>query len=245
MTTSTDIVGEAVRLVDAAEEEAVPLRLVGGVAIAIRCPSAQLPALRRGYGDIDAVARARDRRKLQRFLASHEYRGIDQLNAVHGGRRLFFYNDAHARKLDVFLDRFDMCHELDLRDRLAGTGPTLSLADLLLTKLQVVQTTEKDLRDIVAVLADHDLGDDEEGVNLAYLSSLTGADWGLWRTVTQVAVRAGQFAAKLGGFPAASDRAARLVQELEDSPKSTAWRLRARVGERVRWYKLPEEPDFG
>jgi hypothetical protein len=240
-----DILTEAERLSGAAEEEATPLRLLGGVAIALRCPSAQLPALRRSYGDIDVVGRGRDRRKLHRFLAGQGYVGLDQLNAVHGGRRLFFYDEANHRRLDVFLDRFEMCHELDLRPRLGVAGPTLSLADLLLTKLQVVQTTDKDLRDIVAVLADHDFGDDDDGVNLPYLARLTGSDWGLWQTVTQVATRAGGFASELGEFPAAAERAARLVQELDDAPKTAGWRLRARVGERVRWYKLPEEPDFG
>jgi len=28
---------------------------------------------------------------------------------------------------------------------------------------------------------------------------------------------------------------------LESGPKSLRWRLRARVGQRVRWYELPEE----
>lgn len=240
---AADIVTEAGRLAAAAEEEA-PVRLLGGVAIALRCPSARLPALERSYGDIDVVARGRDRRKLQRFLTDQGYRGLDQLNAVHGGARLFYLDEVNRRRLDVFLDRFEMCHDLDLRARLGSPGPTLPLADLLLTKLQVVETTEKDLRDIVALLADHDLTDDEQGVNVTYLAKLTGSDWGLWKTATRVARRAGEFASELGAFPAAVDRAERLAQTLEDAPKSAGWRMRARVGERVRWYKLPEEPDF-
>ncbi|HWD76583.1 MAG TPA: nucleotidyltransferase family protein [Solirubrobacteraceae bacterium] len=241
---AADILTEAQRLSAAAEQEATPVRLLGGVAIALRCPSAQQPPLKRTYGDIDLVARSRDRRKLQRFLAGQGYRGLDQLNAVHGGSRLFFYDEVNQRKLDVFIDRFEMCHELDLRPRLGLAGPTLSLADLLLTKLQVVETTEKDLRDIVAVFADHDFTDDDEGINLPYLVNLTGSDWGLWQTVTQVAERAGRFASGLGGFGRAAERAARLVEVLADAPKTAGWRVRARVGGRVRWYKLPEEPDF-
>jgi hypothetical protein len=240
---AADIVTEAERLAAAAEEE-TPVRLVGGVAVALRCPSAQLPALKRSYGDIDIIARGRDRRKLQRFLTGEGYRGLDQLNAVHGGARLFYLDEINRRRLDVFLDRFEMCHDLDLRSRLGLAGPTLPLADLLLTKLQVVETTGKDLRDIVALLADHDLSDDDQGVNITYLAKLTGSDWGLWKTVTEVARKAGEFASELQAFPVAVERAQRLVQALEDAPKTTGWRLRARVGERVRWYKLPEEPDF-
>jgi len=242
---SADILVEAPRLADAAEEHGVAVRLLGGVAIALKCPSARLAALRREYRDIDVVARGRERRKLQSFLTGQGYRGLDQLNAVHGGSRLFFYDGANRRKLDVFLDRFQMCHELDLRDRLGLEGPTLPLADLLLTKLQVVETTNKDLRDIVALLSDHDLGEDDQAINVTRLVSLTGSDWGLWRTVTQVTRRAQEFAAELGEFATAADRMGRLLELLEHAPKSRTWGLRARVGERVRWYKLPEEPDFG
>ena len=240
---ATDILTEAERLAAAAEDES-PVRVLGGVAIALRCPSAQLPALERTYGDIDVVPRSRDRRKLQRFLTAQGYRGLDQLNAVHGGGRLFYVDEANRRRLDVFLDRFEMCHDLDLRGRLGLSGPTLPLADLLLTKLQVVETTEKDLRDIVALLADHDLSDDDEGVNVTYLAKLTGSDWGLWKTVTRC--RAGPVSSPPSWAPSRwrSTRAQRLVQALENAPKSAGWRMRARVGERVRWYKLPEEPDF-
>jgi hypothetical protein len=242
--TSEDVVAEGERLAVAAEAEGLALRLLGGVAIAITCPSARTAPLKRSYGDIDMIARGRDRRGLQRFLVSHGYQGVEQLNAVHGKSRLFFYDPARGRRLDVFLDRFEMCHDLDLRRRIELAGPTLPLADLLLTKLQVFETTEKDLGDIVAVLSDHDLSTDEEGINVVYLAELTGSDWGLWKTVTLVAGGAQTFASR-GGHHTAAERAGRLVASLEQAPKSRTWTLRDRIGERVRWYKLPEEPDFG
>jgi hypothetical protein len=242
---AADILIEAARLADSAEEQGLSVRLLGGAAIALRCPTARLPALRREYRDIDVVARGRERRKLQSFLTGQGYRGLDELNAVHGGTRLFFYDDANRRRLDVFLDRFEMCHQLDLRDRLGLEPPTLPLADLLLTKLQVVETTDKDFRDIVALLSDHDLGEDDRAINVTRLTRLTGSDWGLWRTVTEVTRRAKEFATQLGEFTTAADRMGRLLEALEQAPKSRSWGLRARIGERVRWYKLPEEPDFG
>ena len=238
------VVADAERLAQAAEAEGVALRLLGGVAIAIRCPSARMPPLQRDYRDIDAIGRGRDRRKIGKLLKPQGYEPLEQLNAVHGRTRLFFYNRQNSRRLDVFLDRFEMCHELDLRDRIKVAGPTLPLADLLLTKLQVFQTADKDLRDIVALLRDHALGDSDESINVAHLAKVTGADWGLWQTVTMVARRAEQFAAELGGVEPAADRARKLVGALEEAPKSAGWKMRARIGERVRWYKLPEEPDF-
>jgi hypothetical protein len=162
---------------------------------------------------------------------------------VHGKARLFYVDPMRSRRLDVFLDHFDMCHDVDLRRRVELPGLTLPLADLLLTKLQVVQTTDKDLRDITALLSDHDLTTDDEGVNITYLTDITGSDWGLWQTVRVVTERAQQFATE-HDFASAAERAGRLVGALERAPKSRKWTMRARVGERVRWYKLPEEPDF-
>ncbi len=111
-------------------------------------------------------------------------------------------------------------------------------------KLQVVETNEKDLLDLSAILADHDLSTDESGVNLTYLAELAGSDWGLWRTIEMVAERGGEFARALPGFPAGelvAERLARLRTELEEAPKTRGWRMRARIGERKRWYELPEE----
>jgi hypothetical protein len=36
-------------------------------------------------------------------------------------------------------------------------------------------------------------------------------------------------------------RVQELLDDLDAAPKSVAWRLRARVGERLRWYEIPEE----
>jgi hypothetical protein len=52
-------------------------------------------------------------------------------------------------------------HTIDLRDRFELDDATLPLADLLLTKLQIVQLNEKDVLDILALLADHELDPSE------------------------------------------------------------------------------------
>jgi hypothetical protein len=36
-------------------------------------------------------------------------------------------------------------------------------------------------------------------------------------------------------------QAGRLLEIAVETPKSMKWKLRANVGERVRWYELPEE----
>jgi hypothetical protein len=121
---------------------------------------------------------------------------------------------------------------------------TLSLADLVIFKLQIVETNEKDYLDLCAIFADHDLSDDDTGINLPYIAGLAASNWGLWRTMGIVAERTEQFARELSGFAAGdlvAARVGRLREALEAVPKSRGWKLRARVGERKRWYELPEE----
>ena len=220
------------------------LRLTGGVAVALRCPSAAGPPLARVYKDIDVVTVGAGRDATAALLEELGYVPDREFNTLHGSRRLFFWDPVNERQLDVFVDQARLCHEIDFRSRLEADERTLSLADLLLMKLQVVETNEKDLIDVCAILGDHDLSSDESGVNSAYLASLAAGDWGLWRTLGMVAERGEEFARGLTGFDRGelvAGRLERLREQLEAAPKSRGWKMRARVGERKRWYELPEE----
>ncbi len=205
---------EAERVTGAAEAAGVTLRVTGGVGVALTCRSATHQLLARPYSDIDVVGYAREREPIISLLSGLGYAPDEMFNAMHGARRLFFWDDANSRQFDVFLDKVEMCHVIDLRERLHGPGPAVTCADLLLMKLQIVESNQKDLRDIV------------------------------WRTVTMVAQRADAWAAQLAGLTSRErvhTQVCRLVEALEDVPKSRAWKLRARIGERKRWYTLPEE----
>jgi hypothetical protein len=147
--------------------------------------------------------------------------------------------------LDVLVDKLVMCHTLDLAKRINVTDGTIPLADLLLSKLQIVNLNDKDLRDIVAVLADHDLTDDEEGINRSYISNILGSDWGWWRTATATMLTVRERLDALGLPPdqlgAVAARLDTLRDLSESCQKSMRWRARARMGERVPWYNDPEE----
>jgi hypothetical protein len=148
-----------------------------------------------------------------------------------------------------------MCHQLDLRDRLARAGQTLAPADLLLSKLQVVETNNKDYLDMVALFADLPLTEgDDRGIDLVRIREICGSDWGWWKTATIVGGRVRQFAEELCSRheeidPGVISHIETLLRDLEQTPKSRKWKLRARIGERVRWHETPEdidhEPDRG
>lgn len=239
-----DPVDEGRRIAEAAVEEDVSLRLLGGVAVALRCPSSRLPALRREYADIDLATSSAAREETVKLIEGLGYEPDREFNAIHGHRRLYFQDPSNDRHLDVFVDEADLCHRIALRGRIQVAPLTLSLADLTVLKLQVVETNEKDYLDLCAIFSDHDLSADESGVNVSYISNLAASDWGLWRTMQMVSERTERYAEERPGFAARDlvvQRLQRLREELDNVPKTRGWKLRARIGERKRWYELPEE----
>lgn len=239
----SDPVAEGLRLWEAGREAAVAFSLAGGVAIAATCPSATKPPLARDYADIDLAIHGSDVQRLTDVLLTNGYEAAERFNATRGHRRLLFWDRPQNRQVDVFVDVVELCHEIDLRDRVRGDQPSLPLADLLLMKLQVVETNEKDLLDIVAILHDHEF-DGVAEIDTEYLGELLGNDWGLWRTTREVCGKVPAFVAGLDGLerPDLVVRRAESYLELsERAEKSRKWKMRARVGERKRWYRTPEE----
>jgi hypothetical protein len=239
-----DPVAEGRRIAEAAAEREVPLRVLGGVAVAMLCPSSHRPPLAREYADIDLASVAVARKDIVKLLESLGYTGDKEFNILHGHRRLYFWDGHNQRQVDVFLDEANLCHRVDLKRRIDKVPLTLSLADLTVLKLQVVETNQKDYLDLCALFADHPLSEDENGINSAHIAKLAASDWGLWRTLEMVAERTERFALELPEFETGelvSERLRRLREELDRVPKTRGWKLRSRIGDRKRWYELPEE----
>jgi hypothetical protein len=240
-----DPVSESRRLVAAATDAGLTVRVLGGVAVCLQSSSdGPLPA--RTCGDIDIATRREGGQKLGGLLKSLGYVDDEMFNALHGARRLVFYDEVNRRKLDVFVGEFTMCHAIPIADRLNREPFTVPLAELLLTKLQIVELNERDQRDIYNLILHHHLSDgDGTGIESDYIAGLCAKDWGLWRTCKATVARC---LANLDGYALPkdsaeliADRLASLWQRIEAAPKSTKWRLRSRVGDRVRWYDEPEE----
>lgn len=240
----SDPVAEGERIARAAAGRGLPLRVLGGVAVAMLCPSSRRPPLTREYADIDFVTTGPAKNGVVELMEAVGYTGDREFNMLHGHRRLYFWDEINQRQVDVFVDEANLCHRIDLKRRIEAVPLTVSLADLTVLKLQVVETNAKDYLDICAIFADHDLSDDESGINSAYIAALAASNWGLWRTLGMVAERSEQFALELPEFLSRETVAARLQRlrtELDTVPKTRGWKLRARVGDRKRWYELPEE----
>jgi hypothetical protein len=239
---------ESQRLIEAGAERGVVLRLLGGVAVRLRCPHATHRSLTRTYADLDFVTPKKQSRAVRDLLTTAGYVADRRFNALHGERRLLLNDEARGRQVDIFLSTFEMCQKLPLEKRLTQHPYTLSPADLLLTKLQIVQLNAKDLQDILALLLDfppvaHSAHPGDE-LDVATIAELCARDWAWYTSVNDSLDQAATAAQGLLGADEVGtvvQRIATLKQQLADAPKSLQWRSRALVGRRMAWYELPEE----
>jgi hypothetical protein len=236
---------EALRILDASSSGRVVLKLLGGVAIAIRCPSASQDGLRRKYLDLDFVGHVKQSGAISKLFREMGYQPRQRFNAMMGGKRLVFNDLVNQRRVDIFLDVFEMCHRFDFRQRVELEPRTLPLADLLATKLQIVQINEKDFSDVTSLLLDHEIGSgDGETINGPYIARLCASDWGMCKTFSMNLSKLRLALQSLPLPPVDSElvnsRIETLLRMIEEEPKSLGWKLRARVGERLPWYELPE-----
>lgn len=238
-----DTIAEAERVAEAARSKKVGAKLLGGAGIHLHSPSARRAPLKRRYGDLDYVIPNRDRKAALAFFPALGYEANDRFNLMQGDRRLYFYDAQNGRQVDVFIDVMRMSHVIDLRGRLGHSGPCASVSDLLLSKLQIYEVNRKDLVDLTALILDHGTGaDDDDLIDAAYVARLAAEDWGLYRTL-QLNIE--KLRATLHELDVEREVVAGRLDELtsaiETQPKPLKWRLRAQVGDRMRWYELPEE----
>ncbi len=226
----------ALKLIDRARAEGIEARLIGGLAILHHDPALRDRGGSRPINDIDLMVPSGQHRLLARLLVDAGYAAEERFNALNGHRRMVFHGPDWD--LDVLVGIFEMCHRIDMSSRFELDYPTLPVTDLLLTKLQIVKLNAKDVGDIVDLVAAHGLDEGPgDHVDLVHLRSLVRDDWGLWRTITGTVQTV-----KATASPAAvSERLGALLTALHEAPKSTRWKLRARVGDRVAWYVLPDE----
>jgi hypothetical protein len=243
------MLGEARRLIDLARERDIVLRLIGGLAIRLLTP--ELPPRTRVGQDLDFGSVKSSRKPLTEMLTEQGYVGDRNFNALYGDKQLYFAHGEHGHAVDVMIDRIHMCHTVAFAERATVLPYTLSPVDLLLSKLQIVELNEKDADDCLRLLVSFDISDAGDGrhdvIDARAIAELVGDDWGWWKTIglnlerIQAMLDAGVPAAVAGGRldPQAALRT--LLHILQDTPKSRRWRLRDRIGERKRWYELPEE----
>jgi hypothetical protein len=250
-----DPLPEALTLARGAADAGLGLKLLGGLAVRVLCPDFP-PRLRRDQ-DIDFACLSKGRKDVAAYLEQAGCTGDRRFNNLNGDRQLYFTAPS-GRPIDVMVDRLTMCHTLDLRPSFGRLPLTVDVIDILLSKLQIVELNEKDVRDILQVLGAIPMSDDRDRgrhaaagpvIDTDRFAKLLGADWGWWRTVTINLTKLPGLVAERPDIappgppfdPVAQSQ--RLLEIAQSAPKGVKWKLRANIGDRVRWYELPEEVD--
>jgi hypothetical protein len=246
----TAIQHEASTLVADAAGRGITVRIVGSAGIRLHCAdaSAAMDLVDRRAKDLDLVVRAKDRSRLRDLLEARGYVVDRDVLVAMEGTRFAFSHPESGVDVDVFVDKLEFCHTIELGSRWERHPTTLPVEDLLLQKLQVHEPTVTDVLDAAAVLASHDVGDGAhaEEIDASYLAGLLARDWGFHRDATANLERVRATVAATGSaelrLPAESSERARrgaavLAEAIEEAPKSRGWRMRARIGERMQWWE--------
>jgi hypothetical protein len=251
MDTLPELVSEMNRLIAAADANQIQLRAFGGLAIYAHSQN-DTRFFHRDSPDVDFVVSERDRHKLEPFFQQMGYAPNRQFNLLNGAHRQIYYDQAAGHRIDILVGDFEMCHKLPMNGRLKIDPVTIPLAELFLSKAQIVELNRKDAFDIISLLLNNDIGNEQDGkIGLDRIASLCADDWGLYKTTTINLKRVEDLllAEDLGLSREERDLVLRHVRMiasvLESMPKTMTWKMRDLIGMRVRWYAEVEEVDQG
>lgn len=254
----SEMIGEAIKIVEAAQRRGVILRILG--AIAIRLHSAGLDGFHsrlgrlenagKSFTDIDLVGYSSQYGEIRKLMEKElSFKISPQFLLLHGKERLLYNHPENFYHVDIFLDKLIFSHDISFGRR--GSGrleldyPTITVTDLLLEKLQIHEINEKDIKDIIVLLRAHPLGrSDEDQVNLDYLVKILGDDWGFWKDATDNLRKTLSFAGKYreSGLISAEDyreieeKVVELLSTLESCPKTKKWYEGAKQAEKKKKY---------
>ncbi|MEM3578100.1 MAG: hypothetical protein QXX51_06590 [Candidatus Bathyarchaeia archaeon] len=242
------IIKKALNLIEGANTKGLYLRVLGAIAFRLHCPKfGHLLGKARAITDIDLMAYNRQFGQIEKYLLENGYEMRVTSIASVAARRRIFYDKQNGFSIDIFLDRLEMCHDVDFKGRLERDYPTIPLAEMLLEKLQIVQINEKDVKDVIILLREHEIGDrDEETINAKYIAKLLANDWGFYYTATMNLNKIKDLLDHYKELVESDkklieDRIDRLLDIIEKEPKSLSWKMRAKIGAKKQWYRKVEE----
>lgn len=242
-----ELLTEMRRLLEAAVEEKLHLRLIGGLAVLVHSPNAERGNFKREYPDMDFVVSRKERRRMERFFERMGYQPDRNFNLLNGDRRQIFYDET-GHRVDVFVGDFEMCHKLPMRPERLDVHPvTVPLAELFLSKIQIVELNRKDALDLISLLLDNEVGFSDESINLRRIARLCLRWWGLYKTMSINLGRVEQIllTEELGltqeQIEVVLARINTIRRVMSRARKPVLWQMRDKVGTRVKWYAEVEE----
>jgi hypothetical protein len=247
---------EAHEIVNAAAREGVPVKLVGSVAVRWHCEKhANLFDLldREPAHDLDLVVAKHGVKALASILGSSGLVQDRRIFQASDGQQLLFRSPNRDLEVDVYVEELRYCHVVSFNGVLADGQPTVPIAELLLTKLQIAELTNKDIKDVAIMLLEHDVAESDEAGGhevidrRRFVNPLT-KNWGFWYTVDS---NLKWIADNVAGMDRLSDAQRETIRTRlkslralsASSSKSAIWRMRSKIGTRLPWYQTVDDKD--
>lgn len=240
-----DRIDEAIHIIDVARNKGAILRLIGGLAVRNHCEI--IDFCERDYADIDLVGLKKHFKKINETFKELGYKENRNVAIATSGQQMQFYMEDLEDHVDVFLDTFRMEHDVVLKDRLTLEDYTISISDILITKLQIYTMNEKDLRDIITIVKDVPLGEEDKSgiINVRYISKLCSRDWGLYIDIISNIDKCLNLMHHYNLSPEEVEQIQsklnKIKEVIENEPKTRRWKLRAKIGKKKAWYRVVEE----
>ncbi|MDP8321306.1 MAG: hypothetical protein RAO94_03020 [Candidatus Stygibacter australis] len=239
------------QLMKKAEECKVVMRVIGSIAFRIRAPEYVYIEYKnnRYLTDIDFIVYSRDIVRVQDMFFELGWSENQSVLRLSGDKRRIFYHPTEDIHSDIFIDKLRFCHPVDFRKRLEIDYPTISLIDLMLEKLQIVEINRKDLVDMMLLLRKYPLSNQEEpdNINVKYLAKICSKNWGWWRTATMNLDKLLHFVKEYledkEDIQIVTDKINQMKENIAAQPKSLGWKLRSIFGDKFKWYDEVEEVD--
>jgi hypothetical protein len=244
---------EAFRIIEIAEERDIVLRLLGSIAFRIHCPKYapilhQGSAVHRPLTDIDYMTYNKHKTPIRKLMYDLRFREIFADPIV---SRIVFQSPKYKNlKVDFFLERLQFCHIISFdrkKKRLEIDKPTIPLEEMLLEKMQIVEINEKDIKDTVMLVCEHDIDNDVEKnteiIDGGFIARILADDWGFWYTVTTNLNKTKTWIPKYSNALSEEDqslaifRINKLLERIDQEEKTKRWRKRAKTGTNKRWYE--------
>jgi hypothetical protein len=240
---------EGQRIVDEGSKRGLHLRVLGAIAFQLHCPkySFLTTRLNRVLSDVDFAAYYKEFAGIVKMMRELGYKDEPMVTALWGEKRTIWDHENNGVHVDIFFNGLEMNHDVPFKDRLDIDPLTISLADMLLEKMQIVHINEKDIVDTIMLLREHEIGGPApETIDATYIAKLLSGDWGFYYTFT---TNLRKIQESLPKYEELSNedrenvtaKVQKLLKIVEDQSKSMGWKVRAKVGPKSKWYRDVEE----
>jgi hypothetical protein len=259
---------QSIDLVTRAQDQNLALRILGAMAVYIH--SSHRPEVldryralerlgpgRPPFTDLDVVGYGDRLKETGRFFQeTMKFKPDFHVNALFSGRRNVFRHPDGLFDVDVFYDLLSFSHDVRFRDSVSGDRleldfPTITLADLVLEKLQIHRINRKDLVDLFMLLGAHEIasGPESDRVDGGHVARALRADWGFEYDARANLQKLRGLADHVVGEGRATaperDRVEagvqRLLHLIDREPKTKEWQKRARKGTAKPWFNEVDE----